>query len=147
LSDQAALQEALAHHHADRVGSSLCDGFCRPLLAQIAREIRAVFSGVFGEHPFATCWTYKNFQDKSGGHIHADNGAASLNLWITPDESNLETDTGGLVLWNKAVPDEYFDATGEEMMHKTLRLKFRDAHPHRRVRITFLYGKPGKSTT
>ncbi len=84
-----------------------------------------------------------NIQDESDGHIHADNGAASLNLWITPDESNLETDTGGLVLWNKAVPDEYFDAAGEEMMHKTHRLKFRDAHPHRRVSITFLYGKPG----
>jgi hypothetical protein len=96
-----------------------------------------------------------------------------------PHESNLETDAGGLVLWNKAVPDEYFDATGEEMMrmsqaliaepdaepgyvsyacnrammfrsnvlHKTHRLKFRDAYPHRRVSITFLYGKPGKSMT
>ncbi len=134
---------------------------------------------MFGEHLFATCWTYKYFQDESDGHIHADNGAASLNLWITPDESNLETDAGGLVLWNKAVPDEYFDATGEEMMHmsqaliaepdaepgyvsyasnrammfrsnvlhKTHRLKFRDAYPHRRVSITFLYGKSGKSTT
>jgi hypothetical protein len=77
------------------------------------------------------------------------------------------------------VPDEYFDATGEEMMHmsqaliaqpdaepgyvsyasnrammfrsnvlhKTHRPKSRDAYPHRRVSITFLYGKPGKSMT
>ncbi len=72
---------------------------------------------MFGEHLFATCWSYKCFQDEPDGHIHADNDAVSLNLWITPDESNLETDAGGLVLWNKAVPDEYFDATGEEMMH------------------------------
>ena len=125
-----------------------------------------------GEHLFATCWTCKYFQDESDGHIHADNGAASLNLWITPGESNLETDAGGLVLWNKAVPDEYFDVTGEEMVqrsralvaepgyvayacnrammfrskvqHKTHRLKFKDAYPHRRVSITFLYGKPGQ---
>jgi len=161
------------------VGSSLCNGFCCPLLLQIAGEIRAAFPSVFGEHLFTTCWTYKYFQDESDGHIHADNGAASLNLWITPDESNLATDAGGLVLWNKAVPDEYFDATGEEMMHmsqaliaepdaepdyvsyasnrammfrsnvlhKTHRLKFRDAYLHRRVSITFLYGKPGKSMT
>jgi hypothetical protein len=159
------------------VGSSLCNGFCCPLLLQIAGEIRDTFPSVFGEHLFSTCWTYKYFQDESDGHIHADNGAASLNLWITPDESNLETDAGGLVLWNKAVPDEYFDATGEEMMHmsqaliaesdakpgyvsyasnrammfrsnvlhKTHCLKFRDAYPHRRVSMTFLYGKPGKS--
>ena len=87
------------------------------MLAQIARKIRAIYSSVFGEHLFATCWTYKNFQNESDGHIHADNGVASLSPWTTPGESNLETDTGGLVLWNKAVPDEYFDATGEEMMH------------------------------
>lgn len=157
------------------VGSSLCNGFCCPLLLQIAAEIRAAFPSVFGEHLFATCWTYKYFQDESDGHIHADNGAASLNLWITPDESNLETDAGGLVLWNKSVPDQYFAATGEEMarmsqaiiaepdaepgyvayacnrammfrsnvLHKTHRLKFKDSYPHRRVSITFLYGKPG----
>ena len=161
------------------VGSSLCNGFCCPLLLQIAGEIHATFPSVFGEHMFATCWTYKYFQDESDGHIHADNGAVSLNLWITPDESNLETDAGGLVLWNKAVPVEYFDATGEEMMrishalvaepdakpgyvsyasnrammfrsnvlHKTHRLKFRDAYAYRRVSITFLYGKPGSSMT
>jgi len=158
------------------VGSSLCNGFCCPLLLQIAAEIRAAFPSVFGQHLFTTCWTYKYFQDESDGHIHADNGAASLNLWITPDESNLETDAGGLILWNKVVPDGYFAATGEEMdrmsqaiiaepdarpayvsyacnrammfrsnvLHKTHRLKFKDAYPHRRVSITFLYGKPGQ---
>jgi hypothetical protein len=101
---------------------------------------------------------------------------ARQNLWITPDQSNLETDAGGLVLWNKSVPDGYFTATGEEMgrmskasaaepdaepgyvsyacnrammsrsnvLHKTHRLKFKDANPHRRMSITFLYGKPGQ---
>jgi tetratricopeptide (TPR) repeat protein len=158
------------------VGSSLCNGFCCPLLLQIAAEIRTTFPSVFGKYLFATCWTYKYFQDDGDGHIHADNGAASVNLWITPDESNLEANAGGLLLWNKSVPDEYFDATGEEMarisqaligqpdaeagyvsyacnrammfrsnvLHKTHRLKFKDAYPHRRVSITFLYGKPGQ---
>ena len=32
------------------------------------------------------------------------------------------------------------------VLHKMHHLKFRDAHPHRRVSITCLYGKPGKST-
>jgi tetratricopeptide (TPR) repeat protein len=158
------------------VGSSLCNGFCCPLLLQIAAEIRAAFPSVFGRYLFATCWTYKYFQDESDGHIHADNGAASLNLWITPDESNLEPDEGGLVLWNKSVPDAYFDVSGEEMarmsraiiaqpdaepgyvsyacnrammfrsnvLHKTHRLKFKNAYQQRRVSITFLYGKPGQ---
>ncbi len=116
MSNQAALEEALAHHQAGRVGSSLCNGVCCPLLLQIAGEIHAAFPSAFGEHLLATCWTYKYFQDEFDGHTHAGNGAASLNPWIMPDESNLETDAGGLVLWNKAVPDEYFGATGEEMM-------------------------------
>ena len=30
------------------------------------------------------------------------------------------------------------------VLHKTHRLTFRDAYPHRRVSITFLYGKPGQ---
>lgn len=34
------------------------------------------------------------------------------------NESNLATDAGGLVLWNKAVPDAYCDATGEHHVSK-----------------------------
>ena len=158
------------------VSSSLLNGFCCPLLLQIAADIRAAFPSVFGDHQLVTCWTYKYFQNGTDGHLHADRGAASLNLWITADESNLEPDTGGLELWNKAVPDDYFHVTGEEMdhmgqvliaepdaepgyvpyacnramlfrsnvLHKSHRMKFKDAYPLRRVSITFLYGKPGQ---
>ena len=138
MSSQAALQEALAHHQG-------------------------------GEHRRAITLS------SAAAEAIPDNGAVSLNLWITPDGSNLETHAGGLVLWNKGVPDEHFDATGEEMMHmsqalvaepdaepgyvsyasnramtlrsnalhKTHRLQFRDAYPHRRGSIRLLYGKPG----
>lgn len=34
------------------------------------------------------------------------------------NESNLATDAGGLVLWNKAVPAAYCDATGEHHVSK-----------------------------
>ena len=33
-------------------------------------------------------------------------------------ESNLATDARGLVLWNKAVPDAYSQATGEHQVPK-----------------------------
>ena len=33
------------------------------------------------------------------------------------------------------------------VLDKTHRPKSRDTYPHRRVSITFLYGKPGKSMT
>ncbi len=119
MSNQAALQEARAHHQAGRLPET--ERIYERILASVprhadARQLLGVAAHQGGEHLFATRWTYKYFQDESDGHILADNGAASLNLWITPGESDLETDAGGLVLWNKAVPDEYFDVTGEEMM-------------------------------
>lgn len=30
------------------------------------------------------------------------------------------------------------------VLHKTHRLKFKDAYPHRQVSTTYLYGKPGQ---
>ncbi len=34
------------------------------------------------------------------------------------NESDLATDAGGLVLWNKSVPDAHSDATGEHQVPK-----------------------------
>ena len=102
------------------VGSSLCNGFCCPLLLQIAAEIRRALPSIFAAHDFTTCWTYKYFQDDSDGHIHADHGAASVNLWVTPDEANLEPGTGGLIIWNKTLPRRFFRARGEEQMRVSL---------------------------
>lgn len=62
MTDQATLQEALAHHQVGRLPDA--------------------------------------------EHIYERN------------ESNLATDAGGLVLWNKAVPDAYFDAAGEHHVSK-----------------------------
>ncbi|MDX1433264.1 MAG: tetratricopeptide repeat protein, partial [Gammaproteobacteria bacterium] len=104
------------------VGSSLCNGYCCPLLLQIAADIERALPGIFAPHPFTTCWTYKYFQDETDGHIHADVGAASINLWVTPDEANLEPDSGGLLIWNKTLPKRLFRASGEEQMKASLAL-------------------------
>lgn len=39
----------------------------------------------------------------------------TVNFWITPDEANLDPGTGGLVIWNKRVPDEWFTAPQARM--------------------------------
>ena len=97
------------------VGTSLRNGFCCPLLLQVAQEIRQAFPDVFGQHLFTGCFTYKYFQHGAVGHAHADRGAVSLNLWITPDAAPLDPERGGLVIWNKHVPSEYFRAEPEEI--------------------------------
>lgn len=90
------------------VGASLRNGFCCPLLLQIAEEIRTRFPSVFGRHLFSGCFAYKYYQSAREGHVHADRAAVSLNFWITSDEANLEPERGGLRIWNKRVPAEYF---------------------------------------
>ena len=47
--------------------------------------------------------------------MHADRAAVSLNLWITPDSANLEPGRGGLRIWNKRVPAEYFSYSPEQI--------------------------------
>jgi hypothetical protein len=97
----------------DEVGTGLADGFCCPLLLQIAWELREALPEVLGKHLFKTCWAYKYYQRGVDGHMHADHGSASVNLWITPDECNLEPGSGGLALWNKRVPKEYFQTPAD----------------------------------
>jgi hypothetical protein len=86
------------------LGASLEEGFCCPLLLQIAEEIREKFPSIYGEHYFSTCWSYRYYAQKSGDDLHGDSGRVSVNIWLTPDEANLDPDGGGLLFWNKKVP-------------------------------------------
>jgi len=36
--------------------------------------------------------------------LHGDSGLRNLNLWLTPDDANLDSDTGGLTFWGKKGP-------------------------------------------
>jgi Flp pilus assembly protein TadD len=104
------------------VGASLRNGFCCPLLLQIAAETREALPGVFGRHLFTGLFSYKYLGRGTLGNVHADRGAVSLNLWITDDEANEEPGRGGLVIWNKRVPAEYFTEDPEliDRLHEQL---------------------------
>ena len=103
--------------HTHEVGTSLINGFCCPLLLQIAAEARRALPAILGETPFVTVWAYKYYPEpgpssaptpSSGLDVHADDGAVSINFWITPDAANLEREGGGMTFWNAAAPDSYF---------------------------------------
>jgi len=91
----------------NEVSATLFKGFCCPLLLQIANELRDRLPNVLDRHPLALAWAYKYCGDFSGLGIHADDGAVSVNFWITPDEANLDPERGGLVLWDREVPEHY----------------------------------------
>ena len=86
------------------LGSMPEDGFACPLLVQIADELRAAYPAILGDHRLTRCWAFKYDSKLTGINIHADFAAVNVNFWITPDEANLDPDSGGLVAWDKPAP-------------------------------------------
>ena len=79
-------------------------GFACPLLAQIDEELRSTYPAILGEHPLLRWWGFKYDSQLKGINVHADFAAININFWITPDEANLDPESGGLVVWDKAAP-------------------------------------------
>lgn len=90
------------------VGASMANGFATPLLFQIAANLRERLPRVFGPHLLTSCWAYRYLADGSGLDLHIDAATVSLNFWITPDSANRDPARGGLEMWNRAGPVDFF---------------------------------------
>ncbi len=86
------------------LGAFMDDGFCCPLLLQIAEELRQALPGIFQNHTLRKLWAFKYDSRLSGIPIHADFAAVNVNFWITPDSALLDPDSGGLIFWDKEAP-------------------------------------------
>jgi Flp pilus assembly protein TadD len=91
----------------NEVSATLFNGFCCPLLLQIAQELRQRLPGLLGRQPLSLAWAYKYCGPFSGLGPHADDGAVAVNFWITPDEANEDPAGGGLIIWDRLVPKHY----------------------------------------
>lgn len=89
------------------IGAFLGDGFASPLLLQIAEELRLKFPRIFKQHRLTQAWAFKHDSTRRGLNIHADAAAVNVNFWITPDEANLNPNTGGLVVYDKEAPRDW----------------------------------------
>ncbi len=89
------------------LGAFLGDGFATPLLLQIAEELRLKFPGIFKQHRLTQAWAFKYDSRRRGLNVHADAAAVNVNFWITPNEANLDPETGGLVVWDKEAPRDW----------------------------------------
>jgi tetratricopeptide (TPR) repeat protein len=93
-------------YDAGYIGATPEDGFACPFLAQIAEEIRNVFPAIFAPHHFHYLGAFKYDSTLSTGtNIHADNSAVNVNFYITPDEANLDPESGGMDIWDVAMPE------------------------------------------
>ena len=86
------------------LGAFMTDGFCCPLLLQIAEELRQALPDIFRDHTLRKLWAFKYDSQLTGIPVHADFAAVNVNFWITPDEANLDPDSGGLVFYDKEAP-------------------------------------------
>lgn len=91
---------------AGYLGAAPEDGFACPLLAQIVEEVQSVYGGILAGEQFRYLGGFKYDSDLSAGtNTHADNSNVNVNLYITPDEANLDPASGGMEIWDAAAPD------------------------------------------
>lgn len=92
---------------AGYLGAYFREGFADPLVVRIAEALQASMPRVLGGLEIKVIWAYSYEQSMSGINPHADFAKINLNFWITPDEANLDPDTGGLIVYRKAAPPDW----------------------------------------
>jgi hypothetical protein len=108
------------HSEARFVGSYLMDGLACGLVFQLLREIRACLPRILRDRPVNNMWAYRYDAAGSGVVPHNGDGSVTLNFWLTPDDCNLTSGAGGMVMydkthppeWNWQVTNQYKDDTG-----------------------------------
>jgi len=91
-----------------RLGAFFYDGFNCPLLLQVAERLRADLPNLIGAHALRQLWGFKNTEPLPADSTnHADFAAVSVNLWITPDDANLDPARGGLVVYDVDAPPSW----------------------------------------
>jgi len=94
-------------HEGGYLGAYINEGFDCGLLLQIAEELPKALPGIFAGHRLTQMWAYKYDSKLEGIGLHADAAAINVNFWITPDESNLDPDHGGLVVYDREAPADW----------------------------------------
>jgi tetratricopeptide (TPR) repeat protein len=124
-------------YEAGYIGAIPPDGFACPLLAQIAEEIRSVYDSILAGHSFQYLAAFKYDSELSTGtNTHADVSAVNVNLYIAPDEANLDDRTGGMVVWDIEASSESemrrLNSNEAELQAHLKRLGAKATHiPHR----------------
>jgi tetratricopeptide (TPR) repeat protein len=98
------------------LGAFSDQGFISPLHFQLARELQEKMPTIFGETPLGRFWGFKYDSTLGKGiNVHADFALVNLNFWITPDDYNLDKNSGGLKVYDVPSPSNWhFRAYNEE---------------------------------
>lgn len=86
-------------------------GFISPLHLNVARDLQLKMPGIFGGHTLEESWAFKyDSSMRKGIGVHADFAKVNLNFWITPDEANLDRNSGGLLVYDVPSPKSWAPA-------------------------------------
>jgi len=66
-----------------------------PEIKQVADELKRQLPSVLEGMEFVRAWSFMH-QRNVGLKVHADNGAVTVDVWMTPDQYNLLPEAGGL---------------------------------------------------
>jgi len=93
------------------VGAYIDDGLHQKILLALAFELHKALPDIMTGHDLKYLWAYKYDSDYTGINTHADQAAVNVNIWLTPDEANLDPESGGLVIYTTKPPSDWdFDA-------------------------------------
>lgn len=89
-----------------RLGAFFGDGFNCPVLLQVAEDLRRALPNVITtRYPLRQIWGFKNSTDlPPESNLHADFAAVNVNFWITPEASNADPQTGGMMIYDVDAP-------------------------------------------
>lgn len=98
----------LKEYENDYLGAFGNMGFTSSIHMGIGRDLKIKMSKIFGEQSLNHMWAFK-YDSKigSGINVHADFAKVNLNFWITPDEYNLNEQSGGLKVYDTPPPEDW----------------------------------------
>ena len=91
-------------HPRGYIGAYIEEGFATPLVLQIAEELGRCFPDIVGPHNLRRIWAYKYDSTQQAIRVHADEAAVNVNFWITPDDTNQDPESGGLIAHTRTAP-------------------------------------------
>ena len=89
------------------VGAFLTKGISNKFFLKLSEDMRLTYNNIFKNYKLTQAWIFKYDNKKIGTKVHADQASINVNFWIAPDDSNLDTKSGGLVIWNKLPPEDW----------------------------------------
>jgi len=100
-------QTKMPHKFGGYAGSYIDDGMHSKILLQLAFKLKKYMPNIMKQHDLKYMWAYKYDERYNGIQTHADQAAVNINIWLTPDDANLDKESGGLVIFTAKPPADW----------------------------------------